>query len=149
MLIKYNKMLSFNKYKKYLDNEKNLNTNVEEDNIYYIDSYENDVGILFIYKYEYIFEKWKLYGLVGDIKNQENYFISSEDILFNFSDYIKKKIVITRISNNWIKYKQNQAAKKIQLAYKNWIYKKNYLWNPYTFTGIVNLALDAYRTINL
>ena len=92
------------------------------------------------------------YGISGIFKDSNNsnlYGLYFRNVILDYSDYIKVKLAINKIVNVWIKYKRIKSAKKIQLAYKNWIYKKNYLWNPYTFIGMANLVIETNRLLKI
>jgi hypothetical protein len=47
------------------------------------------------------------------------------------------------IQNRWKHYlKVKRSIGIIQKAWKNWKYSRDFIWNPYTFTGIAHLVVE-------
>lgn len=71
----------------------------------------------------------------------------TEYISLDYTEHIRKVIAASRIQNTWRRHRRDLAAKSIQRAWRNWIYKRDILWNPYTFVGLVNMVMMYNRTV--
>lgn len=70
------------------------------------------------------------------------------DILYDVTEYKEHVVCATKIQNAWRAYKQRRdAAKVIQTAWKRWLVKKNELYNPHCFVGLVHLVIEASRAV--
>lgn len=76
----------------------------------------------------------------------DSYGINAEFITMNYTQYLEHQHAARRIQHTWRRFK---AVRIIKKAWKNWLIKKNELWNPRCFVGAAYIALDACKTCKI
>lgn len=87
---------------------------------------------------------WGMSGRVYVAGGYGEYGVMLGDVVMNYTQYLEKHYAARRIQRQWRRFK---AAQVIKQAWKQWLTKKNELWNLRCFVGVAYLALDVARAI--
>ena len=71
--------------------------------------------------------------------------IYPSDVFLNYTSYIRMKCAAMRIQRTWRRIRKQKALDVIITAWRNYLVKKNELWNLRCFVGVAYLHIEAVR----
>ena len=91
---------------------------------------------------------WGVVGWCCDYMNPGRVFkggVSVEYVLLDYTTYMKRECAAMRIQRTWRRIRKQKALDVIIPAWRNYLVKKNELWNLRCFVGVAYLHIEAVR----